>query len=775
MLITNGKGGLRPPLVTFITEQTMKTLKLSLILLSTSVSILLAQPNDVWYRIFDGEGNMDWFNDIYACDDGGFAMCGRSNTRANSHFWVIRTNSIGEIQWESRLRLAPVENSLRSIVSTDDGGFIAVGVASNGGAFGQVAAIRYNAEGDTIWFRMYGGDNDDEAYAVIELKSDEFLIAGKTNSMGNGHFDGYLLKINGNGDLIWQRTYGTDEYEVFNSLREIDGGAIVVGDLFREEDDNHDLWLVEVDEDGEMVESSSFGNVELDEYLTGMTSIPGGGYGICGYAINDDREYRYLLLRVNNQGQQQFIRYYDLVNGVHEGEKCNGIAAYPNNGGFGLVGDVSQGDNDKYAALLRTDGAGEVIWQRYTDYSDEPEDGIHLNRYSSAVFQQDRLVLTGNVFMEDTFNDGLIAMAVPERSAPEIISFYPGRFELDVLIEDTITFSVKVVDYQDDDINHYWIMNGEELAPDTVVNDTSAVTIIFNELRIDTISCHVADEEPGDSIRWIVHVEVMYIDFYFPQTITLSTRRNSTIDFNVTTRSNIGDPVEYLWLLNDEQIADDDSIAIRFERGREHSVTAVASQGELSDRVTWQVMVNDLIVDYMPEQFDLSVPMDTTFEFEVFPFDPNDDSLRFIWTVNGDSVWNRSWLLMNFDEEGMYNITAYVSDTTESDSLTWEVNVQPNSIYADAPRHPDTATLQAPVPNPFNSVTRIRYSLPMEARLDLGLYDISGRRVVTLYSGVRAAGVWNATLDGSSLSSGVYFVGMSVGEQRLLQKVVLVK
>ena len=63
----------------------------------------------------------------------------------------------------------------------------------------------------------------------------------------------------------------------------------------------------------------------------------------------------------------------------------------------------------------------------------------------------------------------------------------------------------------------------------------------------------------------------------------------------------------------------------------------------------------------------------------------------------------------------------------------------------------------------------------MEAQIDLGLYDISGRRVKTLFSGVRAAGVWSATLDGSDLSSGIYFVGMSVREQRLLQKVVLVK
>ena len=377
----------------------------------------------------------------------------------------------------------------------------------------------------------------------------------------------------------------------------------------------------------------------------------------------------------------------------------------------------------------------------------------------------------GSQKVDSTGQDGLVVKLEPEIIGPMFAYYLPEDTLLTLLPGDTTQFIVRAVNQMGSEMSYLWLLDSVAVED---LNDTT-LTVNFDELGEYEVECRVSDDDWTSVIRWQVEVTDLYIDAHLPNSLTIPTRRNSAIDFSISARAVADDPIGYTWLLNDEQIADDDSVSIRFERGREHSVTAVASQGELSDSVTWQVIVNDLIVDYLPEQFDLSVPIDTTFEFEVFPFDENDDSLRFLWTVNGDSISSRSWLLKNFDEEGVYNTTAYVSDTTESDSLTWEVTVQPNSIHTDAPRHPDTTTLQAPVPNPFNSQTRIRCSLPIEGRIDLGLYDISGRRVETLYSGVRSAGVWNATIDGSELSSGVYFVSLVGDDIQLFRKVVLIK
>ena len=88
--------------------------------------------------------------------------------------------------------------------------------------------------------------------------------------------------------------------------------------------------------------------------------------------------------------------------------------------------------------------------------------------------------------------------------------------------------------------------------------------------------------------------------------------------------------------------------------------------------------------------------------------------------------------------------------------------------------HPSEFSLSVS-PNPFNSTTNIIFNLPIESHLDLALYDISGRQVMTLFSGVRQAGEWSITLNGGNLSSGVYFVRMNAGNESRTRKVVLMK
>lgn len=99
-----------------------------------------------------------------------------------------------------------------------------------------------------------------------------------------------------------------------------------------------------------------------------------------------------------------------------------------------------------------------------------------------------------------------------------------------------------------------------------------------------------------------------------------------------------------------------------------------------------------------------------------------------------------------------------------------------NSVPPNRERNiPTEFMLSEPYPNPFNSSTRITCQLPIETHLDLGLYDLSGRRVMTLFSGVRQAGIWSTTLDGGDLSSGVYFVKIGTDDVQLSQKIVLIR
>jgi len=107
---------------------------------------------------------------------------------------------------------------------------------------------------------------------------------------------------------------------------------------------------------------------------------------------------------------------------------------------------------------------------------------------------------------------------------------------------------------------------------------------------------------------------------------------------------------------------------------------------------------------------------------------------------------------------------------TEPDSLA-----PPFSVPGQPVLQPVAFVLHQNYPNPFNPITKLSFDLPVPARVNLSVYDILGRRVMTLTSGWRDAGTHQVTFDGSNLPSGIYFYRLTAGDYTATQKMVLLK
>ena len=70
-------------------------------------------------------------------------------------------------------------------------------------------------------------------------------------------------------------------------------------------------------------------------------------------------------------------------------------------------------------------------------------------------------------------------------------------------------------------------------------------------------------------------------------------------------------------------------------------------------------------------------------------------------------------------------------------------------------------------PNPFNPATVIKYQLPSSNSVSIKLYDRLGREVGLLYEGIQQAGVYQLTVDGTNLASGIYFCRITAGQAGL--------
>ncbi|MCB9473925.1 MAG: hypothetical protein H6678_08955 [Candidatus Delongbacteria bacterium] len=83
--------------------------------------------------------------------------------------------------------------------------------------------------------------------------------------------------------------------------------------------------------------------------------------------------------------------------------------------------------------------------------------------------------------------------------------------------------------------------------------------------------------------------------------------------------------------------------------------------------------------------------------------------------------------------------------------------------------------LEAPVPNPFNPVTQVRFGLPRASSVKATLYNITGARVALLLDQALPAGEHRLSVDGSALSSGIYLLELTAGPDRGIQRLTLLK
>ena len=88
---------------------------------------------------------------------------------------------------------------------------------------------------------------------------------------------------------------------------------------------------------------------------------------------------------------------------------------------------------------------------------------------------------------------------------------------------------------------------------------------------------------------------------------------------------------------------------------------------------------------------------------------------------------------------------------------------------------PDSFSLSAAYPNPFNPTTTLSFALPSEVKVILEIYDINGRLIKELQSGILESGYHSVVWNADAHSSGVYFLKMQAGSFQKIQKLMLVK
>jgi hypothetical protein len=193
-----------------------------------------ANKSDVFFGKVDPQGNVltkkaikitknhDGGYSISKTADGGFVIGGEAGSSHDEDFMMLKVDQNGQKQWSKKFSDGHVDTSAFDAIEASDGNFYLVGSKRIIHKLEDIRIIKTNSKGKKIWDKTYGGDKDDIGEGIIESENNTFVVVAGTFSYGKAG-DVLLMKINSDGEVIWQNNYGGDKLD---KLREYDGNSV---------------------------------------------------------------------------------------------------------------------------------------------------------------------------------------------------------------------------------------------------------------------------------------------------------------------------------------------------------------------------------------------------------------------------------------------------------------------------------------------------------------------------------------------------------------------
>jgi hypothetical protein len=246
-------------------------------------SALLVKTDSVgeleWNRTFSSAAGFA----IRLTADGGYVLAGSRFRDA----WLAKTDISGEIEWETFSGSRGF--ALVSLELTRDGGYVAAGLSRAPSRSGEMFLLKIDSSGAIEWERDFGGESCDEAVTFRPLSDGGFVILGNTQSFGPGPRNIQLIRTDETGQALWERTFGAAETWLYARDVELatDGGFLVAGLVtWSAAEERRDTCLLKVDGSGFFLWEKTIGGAGV-QFTDVLASSGDGGFVLGG---NDTAE-----------------------------------------------------------------------------------------------------------------------------------------------------------------------------------------------------------------------------------------------------------------------------------------------------------------------------------------------------------------------------------------------------------------------------------------------------------------------------------------------------
>lgn len=201
----------------------------------------------------------------------------------------------------------PFSEDGAEIIACADGGYAMIGTTgSNESGNTDMYLLRLDDQLNCLWHRNYGGSQVEWGMSLVEDLSGNFLLCGYTSSFGAGSYDMLVVKVDPQGDMMWERTYGGLDWDFGKKIsHHPQGGFLVAGNTFSSGNGGQDGLLMHIDGNGTLLNEWYFGGLQEDGINDVVTA--GNGWAVCGYSSVNDT-IGAMVWRMNDAGDMLWSR-----------------------------------------------------------------------------------------------------------------------------------------------------------------------------------------------------------------------------------------------------------------------------------------------------------------------------------------------------------------------------------------------------------------------------------------------------------------------------------
>ena len=281
--------------------------------------------------------------------------------------------------------------------------------------------ILLQAQSALIWSKTLGGSANELNVSSVQAFDDGYLLTSATNSTdvdvssNHGNYDIWLAKLDEEGELVWNKSYGGSEHDYPSAICTTqDSNYLIAGHTYSNDGDismNHgkgDAWIIKLNATGEIIWQKTFGGTNFDA-ANAITSTQDGGCIVAGFTYSADLQGMgktfggadYWVLKLNALGEIEWQKMYggnkmDIAYSVLQTTDGNFVVA-GNSLSFPANDNPASGLTDCW--VLKLDPAGEIIWA-------ESFGGFAANKTPAIIETMDGgFALTGNYPVLDLSND----------------------------------------------------------------------------------------------------------------------------------------------------------------------------------------------------------------------------------------------------------------------------------------------------------------------------------------------------------------------------------